>query len=132
MAAVTLSAYTATSRSVREAGGARDGTGGKRLDGVGAEPGGHDDGAVGHAADGRGQPDRHLQVRPRDGELVAAQRQVQPLEHRQGAGATGRRAAGGGQGLGKDVALTSELHGRVTPVGRFGSLDPPPGLSPLS
>ena len=84
----------------------------------------------------RSTPKRYVSLLPGahvfDGysQFVATQRQMQSLEHRQGTGATGRRAAGGGQGLGKDVALTSELHGQVTPVGRFGSLDPPPGLSP--
>ena len=53
--------------------------GGQRLHRIGAEAGRHDDRAVGHAAHGDRQADRHLQVGAGDRQLVAAHLQVHAL-----------------------------------------------------
>ena len=86
---------------------------------VGDEPGRHDDRRRrARRRPATVEPDRQLEVGAGDGELVAGQLEAHPGQHRERAGAARRRPAGGGQRLGEDVTLASELHSAAFPTSR--------------
>ena len=65
-----------------------------------------------------GQADRQLEVGAGDGQLVADDLEAQTGQHGERAGPARRGSAGGGQGVGEDVTLASELHSAAFPTSR--------------
>ena len=108
---LTVSARSSVERDL-------DGPGRQRPHDVGDEAGRDDDRPVALAADGDGQADRQLEVGAGDGELVAGHLQAETGQHGERAGPARRRPACGGQRVGQDLTLASELHSAAFPTSR--------------
>ena len=84
--------------------------GGQGPHDVGRQPAREDDDAVAAAGDRDLDRDRQLEVGAGEAQLVAGELHPDPGEHGQGRAASGRRPAGGAEGLDEDITLASELH----------------------
>ena len=94
--------------------------GGLELDRAGLEgpddvvdqPAGHHGDAVGETRHGDAHRHGELEIGAREGQLVAGELQAHAGQHRQRA-PIGDGPAGGGQRLGEDVSLATQLHGEL-------------------